>query len=295
MRNLPGTGAIAIQPRQTLLTCGIDDQVVTTAKTAIQTGCDRYPDRQIIPKKTKSDTTLRSALPVITIGASDGGLLLLGAAEMPGQTDTFLATQNKQARPCPFGTACLLADAVLPGMDGVSLITQLRAVRLTVPAVMLTAHGDAAMAVAALKAGASDLIETTASAAKLLACLHQAIKSDKTMLPVAGQRRAAQTQFASLSAFASLTPREHDGLARVLAGQPNKIISAAGGINQRTVENHRAFGDAQDRGKGAPLAPDLRLRHAGIAHGGICRVSLLRGVDLQADTPDAPDTAQAAT
>lgn len=44
----------------------------------------------------------------------------------------------------------------------------------------------------------------------------------------------------AMSRIASLTPRERQIMALILAGHPNKNIAADIGISQRTIENHRA-------------------------------------------------------
>lgn len=159
-----------------------------------------------------------------------------------GSAEDFLAVAR------PTGSACLLLDNLLPGMSGVALITRLRADGISLPVVMLTGHGDAATAVAALKAGASDLIEKPASAADLLASLRYALAAKRDVLPQAATREAAQDR------FKGLTARERDVLAMVLKGAPNKNIAADLGINQRTVENHRA---AVMRKTGAQSLPGL--------------------------------------
>lgn len=146
----------------------------------------------------------------------------------------YASAEEFLAAPRPDVAACLLVDSLLPGMDGVSLLAQLRAERVQVPAVMLTGHGDAAMAVAALKAGASDLLEKPARAADLLSSIRHAMQATSDLPPQMEQRKAAQKR------FADLTGREREVMAHVLAGEPNKIIAAELGINQRTVENHRA-------------------------------------------------------
>jgi two-component system CheB/CheR fusion protein len=162
--------------------------------------------------------------------------------------------------PRPNGAACLLVDNILPGMTGLDLVTQLRAEGCHLPAVMLTGHGDAALAVAAFKAGASDLIEKPASAAELLASVRHAIATAEDSLMQAAARQAAQEK------FSTLTPRERDVLLEVLAGSPNKIIAVDLGINQRTVENHRA---AVMRKTGAGSLPALiRLALAADVHRG---------------------------
>ena len=54
---------------------------------------------------------------------------------------------------------CLLIDLRMPGMDGLALQAELARRGVALPVIILTAHGDAANARAALKAGAFDFLE----------------------------------------------------------------------------------------------------------------------------------------
>lgn len=56
-------------------------------------------------------------------------------------------------------SACLVTDLRMPEMNGVELIEALAERRWHIPAIVITGHGDVPMAVAAMKAGASDFIE----------------------------------------------------------------------------------------------------------------------------------------
>jgi two-component system CheB/CheR fusion protein len=161
---------------------------------------------------------------------------------------TYASAEDFLSKPRPVGNACLLVDNLLPDMDGISLITFLRSQKSALPVVMLTGHGDAAVATAALKAGASDLIEKPASAADLLSSVLHAIDVAQNVDAKASSQKAARKP------FAQLTTREREVLALVLAGHPNKIIANELGINQRTVENHRA---AVMRKTGAGSLPAL--------------------------------------
>jgi two-component system CheB/CheR fusion protein len=113
---------------------------------------------------------------------------------------------------------------------------------------MLTGHGDATAAVAALKAGASDLIEKPASATHLLDSVRKAIEAGRDLNARSVSRRSARKK------LSALTKREYEILLRILEGAPNKIIAADLGINQRTVENHRA---SVMRKCGVSSLPDL--------------------------------------
>ena len=152
------------------------------------------------------------------------------------------------ALPRPEGEVCLVVDERLPGITGVELLTRLRAEGALIPAIVLTGHGDAATAVAALRAGAADFFEKPALGADLLAGVDRAMERARDDSTRAAWRADAAAR------LDGLTPRERDVLAMVLSGAPNKNIAADLGISQRTVENHRA---AVMRKTGAASLPAL--------------------------------------
>lgn len=136
---------------------------------------------------------------------------------------------------CALGEeGCLLLDARLPGMSGLELLQKLRREGHSIPIVMITGHGDVAMAVAAMKAGASDFLEKPVARRRLVDCVEIAIKTSRRLNRLEIRHRGI------ISHIGSLTPRQKEILVLVLAGHPNKNIAADIGISQRTVENHRA-------------------------------------------------------
>ena len=129
---------------------------------------------------------------------------------------------------------CLLIDAYLPGMTGLELLHKLNSGARLLPAIMITGNSDVAIAVEAMKAGASDFIEKPIGAPELLAGVARALEMARD-----NSKRVTEHD-AAAKCIASLTKRQHQVMDRVLAGQPSKIIAADLGISQRTVENHRA-------------------------------------------------------
>jgi len=75
---------------------------------------------------------------------------------------------------------CAVTDVKMPGMDGEELLEEVRRRGLPCPVVMITGHGDVAMAVRCLKAGAYDFIEKPFEDDLLLACVARAV--EKSML-----------------------------------------------------------------------------------------------------------------
>ena len=134
----------------------------------------------------------------------------------------------------PGGEGCLLVDAYLPGMSGVSLLNVLRERGDHLPVILITGSSDVSLAVRSMRMGACDFIEKPVSRSKLLASIARAIdQSHDTRLVDAAHADAA-------ALVADLTARQREIMDKVLAGLPSKNIAADLGISQRTVENHRA-------------------------------------------------------
>ncbi len=128
-------------------------------------------------------------------------------------------------------TACLVTDLRMPDMDGLELLRALAERGLSIPAVVITGHGDVQMAVAAMKAGAIDFIEKPFEDAVLIDAVRRADADVRSQAPSPHdvQHRIAQ-----------LTPREKEILLRVVSGLANKNIAYDLRISPRTVEVHRA-------------------------------------------------------
>jgi len=133
-----------------------------------------------------------------------------------------------------FSMVCLVTDLRMPQMNGVELLEAVAHRGQSVPAIVITGHGDVPMAVAAMKAGASDFIEkpfadTVVIEAIRRACAVAETKSEAGPLPVVLRQRVED-----------LTAREREILTGLVAGLPNKTIAYDLQISPRTVEVHRA-------------------------------------------------------
>jgi two-component system response regulator FixJ len=129
---------------------------------------------------------------------------------------------------------CILLDIRMPGMDGLEVQSTLRAKGISLPVIIMTGHGDVALAVQAMKAGAVDFIEKPFEKAVLLSAIEHGVERLK--------RSAADVDRADEAAvrLQALTPRERDVLDGLAKGLPNKTIAYDLGISPRTVEIHRA-------------------------------------------------------
>jgi two-component system CheB/CheR fusion protein len=150
------------------------------------------------------------------------------AVETYADCETFLEAYR------PEREGCLLIDAYLPGMSGLELLQKLHDEGGRLPAIMITGNSDVAMAVRAMKAGASDFIEKPIGRGELLTSVERALEHARD-----SSKRSAARDVAA-NHLANLTRRQRQIMHLVLAGHPSKNIAADLGISQRTVENHRA-------------------------------------------------------
>ncbi|HET9047330.1 MAG TPA: response regulator [Casimicrobiaceae bacterium] len=129
---------------------------------------------------------------------------------------------------------CLLIDLRMPGMDGLALQAALTARGVALPVIILTAHGDAANARAALKAGAFDFLEKPVDDALLIEMIEGATR-------VEAETHAATTERTQVERrIQRLTPRERQVFDLVVAGRHNREIAATLDISPRTVEVYKA-------------------------------------------------------
>jgi two-component system, LuxR family, response regulator FixJ len=128
---------------------------------------------------------------------------------------------------------CVLLDIQMPGVDGLEVQARLNRLGVTLPVIVMTAHGDVARAVQAMKAGAVDFLEKPFDDETLLNGIEAALARAKRRV---GDRETVEAG----QRIATLSPREREVLDGLMAGRPNKVIAFDLGISVRTVEVHRA-------------------------------------------------------
>jgi two-component system C4-dicarboxylate transport response regulator DctD len=94
----------------------------------------------------------------------------------------------------PNAPIVLLCDVNLPGMHATDWLPEVRAVDADLPMILVTGHGDIAMAVKALQQGAYDFIEKPASSDRIVAVVQRAVEKRRLVLALraADGRAAAQ-------------------------------------------------------------------------------------------------------
>lgn len=129
---------------------------------------------------------------------------------------------------------CILLDVRMPEMDGLEVQAELAQRGIALPVVIVTGHGDIAIAVRAMKAGAVDFVEKPFHKDTLLAAIELGLER----LASVGDRAARAAEARTI--LAALTARERQVLEGLTQGLPNKAIAFDLGISPRTVEVHRA-------------------------------------------------------
>jgi two-component system response regulator FixJ len=127
---------------------------------------------------------------------------------------------------------CLVTDVRMPDMTGIELLRQLRAKACKLPAIVITGHGDVALAVEAMKAGAVDFIEKPFDETAILSAVQSVLERESN----------AEGDNAAVVAgkLGTLSERERQVLEGVVAGHSNKTIAHDLTISPRTVEVYRA-------------------------------------------------------
>ena len=147
---------------------------------------------------------------------------------------SFSSAQDVLNAKLPSRPGCIVLDVRMPGLSGIDLQQLLAAKNIRTPIIFLTGHGDIAMSVEAMKAGAQDFLTKPVRDQTFLDAVSTAIAADIA-------RRAASALAQRNSAlYETLTPREREVLSFVVSGAMNKEIAFGLGISEITVKLHRS-------------------------------------------------------
>lgn len=104
-------------------------------------------------------------------------------------------------------------------MSGLELQQELRRRRILLPVIVMTGHGDVAVAVQAMKAGAVDFVEKPFDEDQLLGLVEAALAAAATT------HRRARDAAEAAALVATLSHRERDVLDGLVSGRSNKQIA----------------------------------------------------------------------
>ncbi len=130
----------------------------------------------------------------------------------------------------------LVCDLQMPGLTGVEVT---RAVAGTTRVLVLSASGEQADVLEAVKAGATGYLVKSASAAELVDAVRRTAAGDAVFTPeLAGLVLGEYRRTADDQAAPKLTPRETEVLRLVAKGLTAKQVAERLVLSHRTVENH---------------------------------------------------------
>ncbi|RFU49075.1 response regulator transcription factor [Paraburkholderia sp. DHOC27] len=147
--------------------------------------------------------------------------------------ETFASSQEFLASKKTAGPSCLILDVRLRGENGLEFQDSMTRGNLHMPVVFITGHGDIAMTVKAMKAGAQDFLSKPFRDQDLLDAVDHALAKDRERL------RTARSISSLRASYESLTPREREVVGFVLSGLLNKQIASEMNISEATVKMHR--------------------------------------------------------
>lgn len=127
---------------------------------------------------------------------------------------------------------CLVLDVRMAHTSGPALQDELNAIGARIPIVFISGHGDIAVAIKTIKAGAVDFVQKPYHDQQLLDSINEALRRDAENRRVSDGNGFAER-------LTALTDRERDVLEQVTKGLSSKAIARVLNISFRTVELHR--------------------------------------------------------
>jgi FixJ family two-component response regulator len=167
------------------------------------------------------------------------------------RVETFGSALDFLGKKLPDAAICLVVDIRLPGLGGLDFQVELAKANIDVPIIFITGHGDIAMTVKAMKAGAVEFLTKPFRDQDLLDAVKLGLEKDEA------RRKIRKSSAVIRSLYESLTPREQEVIRLVTAGLMNKQVAAEMGVSEITVKVHR--GNVMRKMKANTLADLVRM------------------------------------
>jgi FixJ family two-component response regulator len=149
------------------------------------------------------------------------------------RVEAFASAQEFLRSKRPDVPGCLVLDVRLKGLSGLDLQKRMAKAEIDIPIIFITGHGDIPMSVQAMKGGAVEFLTKPFRDQDLLDAIEQGLERDR-------KAREQRTKSEELhSRYRSLTPREREVMALVVAGLLNKQIAGELGTSEASVKVHR--------------------------------------------------------
>lgn len=150
--------------------------------------------------------------------------------------------------------SCMILDVRLKGASGLDFQTRMAELNLNIPVIVMTAHGDIAMSVRAMKAGARDFLTKPFRDQDLLDAVTEALAQDNA-------RRIREQGSSDLRIrYESLTRREQEVMAMATSGLLNKQIAGELELSEVTVKIYR--GSAMKKMRAKSFAELVKIAEA---------------------------------
>jgi FixJ family two-component response regulator len=146
--------------------------------------------------------------------------------------ETFTSAEEFLACPPHTGPCCMVLDVSLPGLSGLELQGRLAALP-AMPIIFVSGNGDVPTTVRAMKAGAVEFLTKPLRTQALLIAIREAIDRSRVTLGDIADLLALRT------CYESLTQRQRQVMALIVAGLLNKQIAGELGLSEITVKAHR--------------------------------------------------------
>jgi FixJ family two-component response regulator len=172
------------------------------------------------------DLSVREAIAGLLASVGVRVRLFASAADLIAHIEAFDADS-------PDLPNCLIVDVRMPGVGGLELQQHLVRSSTKFPIIFVSGHGDVAMTVQAMKAGARDFLSKPFRDQDMLDAVRSALLHDRAHREVESMKRDLRGR------YESLTTREQTLLTLIARGLMNKQIASEMCLSEISIKVHR--------------------------------------------------------